>query len=62
MLDFDARLERGPLRVRALWREEQTRSLAKRVRERRRKALPVRAAAGFVCVCSVLYALLVWLR
>ena len=62
VLNFDARLERGPLRVRALWNDQQTRGLAKRVRALRRKRFVVRVVATLVGMGAVLCALAHWWR
>ena len=56
-LDFDARLARGPLQVRPLWSEAQTRNLARQVLNRRRSKLLLRLTAGFVCACLAVYVL-----
>ena len=61
VLAFDARLERGPLRVRALWADAQTRGLGKRVRALRRRRFAVRVA-GIVAVSAALFALVHWWR
>ena len=57
VLDFDARLEHGPLRVRALWDGKQTRGLAKRVRALRRKRFVVRLVAALVSAGALVFAL-----
>lgn len=56
-MSIDRRLADGPLRVRALWSDEQTAALPQRIIERRRRQFVVR---GSLASSAVLVLLLIW--
>jgi transmembrane sensor len=58
VIDLDARLARGPLRVRSLWRAASPESVLRRVAKRRRVSLALDALA--VCVCLAALLLVPW--
>jgi len=54
VIDLDARLARGPLRVRRLWRAPSPESLLRRLAKRRRVSLVLDTIAACVCLAALL--------